>query len=278
MSATTKESASKLIVVASDKAVAEARKRPYSSLFELLKEKPKAGLLGLYALTVPSIPGLNSLKNAQSGVIDAFFAGLKNVPGVALVTYTEAKALNMPAGNPTLGTAYAAHPCVNDLFYPVASFHRWVFNDKVADASRLLRSLGAKSLRIESIHGWDKSISANLAGQINGADVGAEVRNASTSASNVIFETTYENERVPSIPRDLRWYSQEPLWQELAEGRLEHGMGNFSLEVTYDEDHNINAGLKVKLEKAGLNVGGAFRDHVASTWKMTGTFNDRKSR
>lgn len=266
----------RLIVIASDEEVAAARKRPYSSLSDLAKEKPKTTLLGLYALTIPTIPGLKLTKNARSEVIDAFRAGLASVPGVEPVTYTEARAFDMPAGKPILGSVYAAHPCADDLFYPIASFHHLVFDDKVAEASRLLRSLGATRLRIESIQGWDKSISANLTGQINGADVGAEARSTSTSASNLVFEETYENDRTPSIPRDLRWYFREPLWQELAKGRLEHGMRTFSLEATYDEDHNINAGLKMKLEKAGLDIGGAFREHVASTWKMTGTFNNIK--
>lgn len=210
------------------------------------------------------------------GAYDSWSAGKPDDLNIQQVSLTEALALTMPAGKPNVGSVYAAHPCDESIFYPIASFHRLVFDDKVVSANRFLRSLGATSIRIESVRGWDKSISGNLTGQVNGADVGAEAGRTSKSASNAVLETTFENECEPSVPKGLRWFAQEPLWQEVAEGRLEHGMRTFSLEVTYDEDHNINAGLKVKLEKAGLDIGGAFRDHVATTWKMTGTFNDKK--
>jgi len=235
-----------------------------------------AAALGLVAPAGLIVGGLALSASVAKGFYDSWSGGKLGDLNIQQVSLTEATALDMPAGRPVIGSVYAPHPCVDSLFYPIASFHRWVFNDKIADASRLLRSLGATSIKIESVQGWDKSISANLAGLVNGADVGAQAGSMSTSSAIVIFECTFENECEPSVPKDLRWYAQEPLWQEVGEGRLQHGMRTFSLEVTYNEDHNINAGLKAKLKKAGLDIGGAFRDHVATTWKMTGTFNNKK--
>jgi hypothetical protein len=266
----------RLIVVESDEVVAAARTRPYTSLSDLAYKSPKTLLLGMYALTVPGLLGLKSVRGATSTVMDAWKAGHSGDPSIQRISYTEAKALQMPPGHPVLGTVYAAHPCLHSRYYAIASFHSKVFEDKVAEANRLLMSLGATSIAIEHVYGWDKNSSVSATAQGDGADVGVEAGRTSTSSSNLLYEASFDNDDPPTLPDDLHWYAHEPLWQEVVEGRLKRGMRSFSFAITYDEDHNVNAGLKVKLEKAGLDLGGTFREHVATTWKMTGTFNDKK--
>ena len=53
---------------------------------------------------------------------------------------------------------------------------------------------------------------------------------------------------------------------------MEYGMQQFSLNVVYDDDFGVNAGLKMRAQKAGLEIGGAFEDHMATTWKIHGKF------
>ncbi|MCG7326852.1 hypothetical protein [Achromobacter sp. ACRQX] len=272
----------RLIIVQPDEVVAASRKASSSQFGNMLSDWNVLDL-GIVAVSLV-IPGRNQLVKAASAVAvaaikhvyDAWKSAREGGLNIQQVSFTEAKHLEMQPSHPILGTVYAAHPCVDSRFYPVANFHRKVFEDKVAEANRLLMSLGATSITIEHIQGWDRTFNASLTAHGAGADVAAHASRTSAASSNLMYKATYENDDAPALPENLNWYVHERMWQEVVEGRLKRGMRTFSLFITYDEDHNINAGLKVKLEKAGLDLGGTFRDHVATTWKMTGTFNDQK--
>lgn len=61
------------------------------------------------------------------------------------------------------------------------------------------------------------------------------------------------------------WYEHEPSWGNVAKGRLKHGMKEFSLAVAYQEDFGINSQLKLTATNAGLELGGKFENHQATT-------------
>ncbi|GAB5097948.1 hypothetical protein [Caballeronia sp. HLA56] len=44
------------------------------------------------------------------------------------------------------------------------------------------------------------------------------------------------------------------------------------MTVNYEDDFGINEGLKLTATKAGLELGGSFEDHRATTWKLRGKF------
>jgi len=268
---------SRLIIVETDEVVAAARNRQYSSLSELASKSP--GTIGKAAIgfLYPGALFMKGPRSAASTFIDSWRAGRSDDLNLKPITSVEARTLQMPPGHPVMRTVYAAHPCINTRFFPVASFHHFVFEDKVAEAHRLLSSLGATDVTLEHVHGWGHNFNVNASGRFDGADVGAEAGRAWTSSSNMHFASTFNADAPPSLPENLHWYHHERLWQEVAEGRLKRGMRSFSMAISYHEDHNINARLKVKLEKAGLEIGGTFCEHVATTWKMTGTFKDQKA-
>jgi hypothetical protein len=58
----------------------------------------------------------------------------------------------------------------------------------------------------------------------------------------------------------------------VAEGRLDYGLEDFSLVVTYEDDYGINANLKASAVGAGLELGGNFEDHQATIWRIAGKF------
>jgi hypothetical protein len=62
----------------------------------------------------------------------------------------------------------------------------------------------------------------------------------------------------PWVPTDLVWLPHEPLWQEVAQARLESGLDSFVLDVRSTDDYGVNARLKALVAKAGLEAGGAF--------------------
>lgn len=53
---------------------------------------------------------------------------------------------------------------------------------------------------------------------------------------------------------------------------MQFGLSQFSLVVNYEDDFGVNAGMKICVEKADLDLGGTFEDHMATTWKIYGDF------
>lgn len=195
---------------------------------------------------------------------------------VLRIGFTEAASLDMPDGHPRVGTVYVSHPRIPGRYYPLAGYHRQVFDDKVAEAINLLTSLGATSLSVEHVRGWGQKLDANLTGAFFGATASAQAASGSKTSSAVLFEATYKNEVAPALPEGLLWYADEPAWQQIVKGRLEHGMTSFTMQLTYGEDQNFDASLKARAAKASVDVSGSYESQVATTWKMTGTFNDKK--
>jgi hypothetical protein len=59
------------------------------------------------------------------------------------VSWSDADALRFPVGHPRKNVVYIGHPVDPPAYIPVADFHRFLFEHKVAEAQRLIRSLDA---------------------------------------------------------------------------------------------------------------------------------------
>ena len=57
---------------------------------------------------------------------------------------------------------YVGHPVDPTTYVPVADFHRFLFEHKVAEALRLIRSLGAVTVEVVRVEGWDRAVGVNL--------------------------------------------------------------------------------------------------------------------
>lgn len=191
---------------------------------------------------------------------------------VLQIGHSEASALKFPPGHPREQTMYVAHPAVPTLYYTAAVFHRMAFEHKFSEAVRLLMSLGASQIVVEHVHGWSREFSANVSAGLPHGEVNLSGGRNATAASKLLFEATLKNKKSPALPDELVWYAHEPTWQAVATGRLEYGMQQFSLNVVYEDDFGVNAGLTARAQRAGLELGGSFEDHMATTWKIHGKF------
>lgn len=187
---------------------------------------------------------------------------------------SESSGLTFPPGHPRNGVLYAAHPADDDVYYAMASFHRMAFEHKFSEAIDLLMSLGANRIKVEHVRGWSHEFCGELAGSTSTGSLTATAHNSSKTSSSILYEATLDGHTNPSIPDQLAWYKHEPTWQSIAKGRIQHGLREFSLSVTYEDDFGINAGLKVSALKSGLELGGRFEDHQATIWRISGTFTN----
>jgi len=135
-------------------------------------------------------------------------------------------------------------------------------------------SLGATEMSVEHVIGWERDFSANLTVPVlqTVSNVSASAGSEKKQSSSLLFTAKLANKAAPSIPVGLVWYPHEPTWQAVANGRITYGLTDFSLTVRYEDDFAVNAGLKLAAGKAGLDLGGKFEDHVATVWRISGTF------
>jgi hypothetical protein len=157
----------------------------------------------------------------------------------------------------------------------MADFHRVTFEHKFCEAVELLMSLGAKKMRVEHVTGWSKDFSARLSVPLGtpSEKVTLEAGKHSATRSGLLYEASLLGTDEPTVPDSLVWYAHEPTWQAVAKGRIGFGLSDFSLSVAYEDDFGINAGLKVAVLKAGLELGGKFEDHQSTVWRLEGSFN-----
>ncbi|GLQ52490.1 hypothetical protein ACFFJT_13085 [Dyella flava] len=179
-------------------------------------------------------------------------------------------------GHPRPKTVYAQHPANELIYFPISSFHRRVFENKFSEAIRLLAALGAREIQVEHKKGWDRAFAASLAApiatQTGVAQVDASGGTSAKASENLLFTATLPGSDTPKVIDNPIWLPFEDTWQAIVEQRMEHGLKQFTLSVNYEDDYSVNASLKGKIDKAGLEIGGKFEDHVATQWTMQGTF------
>jgi hypothetical protein len=219
--------------------------------------------------------------NATSLIIDVGVEAFKSwskarESGLPLlpISRQQAEKLSFPPGHPREGIVYVGHPSIPDVYYTMADFHRYMFEHKLSEAIEILMSLGATSIRAEHISGWSRDFSAKMSLPLStpGATVAAEASSKSKAENNVLFVATLSGTKEPKLPNSLVWYNYEPTWRMIARGRLDHGLRDFSMSLSYLDDFGINLGIKASLAKAGLDLGGKFEGHESTIWKLTGTF------
>lgn len=265
-------SSRQLIIVQPDQVVAATR----DDLIKTQRQQSEEGWMDVARRVGKAIivwgPPYSALIEVAADSLKAWAKARDSGLNVLQIAQSEAATLDFPPGHPREQTVYVAHPAASRTYYTAATFHRMAFEHKFAEAVDLLMSLGATSLTVEHVQGWSREFSANLSANFpeNGFDASAQ--GASSASSKLLFDAALDNKTSPALPEGLVWYAHEPTWQSVAKGRLKHGMRDFNLEIAYEDDFGINAGLKIRAQKAGLELGGAFEDHVATRWKIRGRF------
>lgn len=194
--------------------------------------------------------------------------GIKTLP----IKRSEAEELIFPPGHPRDGVLYACHPADTNTYFTVATFHRAAFEHKLAEAVNLLMHLGATNFKVEHITGWSTEFASHLDLPFQQVTVKADAGSNSGSKSKILFEASLPKNKSCVLPSDMVWYPHEKTWQSVAKGRMDFGMNDFSLMISYVDDFGINADLKLKATNSGLDLGGKFEEHIATSWKIEGVF------
>jgi hypothetical protein len=240
--------------------------------------RPISPMVHAMASFVPFVPygRLALLAALAAGLVKARREMRQGGEDLIPVSSIEAAQLRFPIGHPRGKVAYIGHPADPPVYIPVADFHRFLFEHKVAEALRLIRSLGAVTVQVVRVEGWDQTVGVELGvplAEVPQADIGVSGSQEHGSSRSVLSTMRLKPTQSPSVPADLVWLSHEPLWQEVAQARLESGLDSFVVDVRSTDDYGVNAGLKALVAKAGLDAGGAFVEHRNTVWRLQGTFS-----
>jgi len=261
---------SMLITVVPDAVIeAEQNETDTDKIIKVVKKAATTVAMGYFGLGV-------ALVQTISAVLDARKRALAENLNVAMVGTQQAKGLIFPPGHPRAQVVYMQHPANPLTYYPLASFHRHVFEHKFREALLLLGGLGATTIDVQHVRGWSRAFAASMSTPIP-ASAGNEQVEASVGAKaqlddKLLFRAALDGSGAPALISDAVWYPHEPMWQALATLRLEHGLREFSLSLAYEEDYQVNAKLAAALEGVNFQVGGKFEDHVSTVWTMSGQF------
>jgi hypothetical protein len=194
------------------------------------------------------------------------------------ISLAAAEDLRFPPGHARNNVLYVGHPVDRGSYLPAAEFHRFLFEHKVAEALQLIRSLGATKVTVRSVKGWNReaalSMGMSLPDPVAGQDAkpGGVVGHSASSSNEIVTTMTLRPTSPPAVPTGLVWMPHEPIWQEIANARLESGLHEFSLDVRSTDDFGVNASLKALVDKVGFDAGGRFVHHVETIWRLDGVF------
>ena len=195
------------------------------------------------------------------------------------------KELQFPNGHPHINALYACHPLNNNLYMPIESYEKQLFEDKVNEFQRLMQALGATESLIVSasekvlIEDSSKVSDVNAAGAnklVKGkVTLGTDNQKYSdiTSFIKLSKRQRHEPMRLPYVPDNLVWYQGEIAWQRLAEKRLNGNLLEDEMTLSTSQVENMSKQrlLKIDAELKTLmaNVNAGYSHNYASTVKST---------
>lgn len=263
-----------LIVVVDDATAATAREAEKRVEREGVSEHSGWGELAMILLRV--LVDISVIPTVASAVLrtEEAKSRLKS-SGLSLlhVGLSETKQFRFAPGHPREGVVYVGHPIVPELYYPGALFHRLTFEHKFAEAVRLLTSLGATRMVVHSIRGWGKELATAFSVPLHSStSVAGSAGLTEREDNRLLFEASLDGVAEPFVPSDLVWFRHEPTWEMIAESRLKGGLREFTLNIAYEDDLGVHAGLEAEVAQVGFKLGGKFEKHEATVWKISGTF------
>ena len=197
---------------------------------------------------------------------------------IRLVSMSEARDIHFPPGHPQVDELYIGHPAAGDRYYPAWDFHRAVFEHKFAEAIRLLMALGGTRIEVHHVEGWSKEVIGTMALSVPEVSADVQVTSKNSDTRQLLLEADLDPTwKRPFLPRGLVWYPNEPMWQAVAQGRLKHRMRTCQMVVNYEDNYGVNASLGAQIEKlkGKLRLGGKWKDHQSTIWRVRAHFGGR---
>lgn len=204
--------------------------------------------------------GFRFLKEGQI-LRDSYY---KDIPFPIFDINIARKSFRFPPLHPKDGLVYASSDIEDDLYVPLSSFHKLMYESKMSAFTKLCSSLGAKSCRILYAEENEKDITAKVTAKnipTNGGTVDSSIVSTFNNKNNQDVDLFMSFPRAKKIYKyETKWMNGEPTWQTLQEIRIENDIEKCIAEFNYTDEMGVTTNIASSLNGMGLNVGGKFEE------------------
>ncbi len=169
------------------------------------------------------------------------------------------------------GAIYFEHPIYPGMYISPSNYSNTICTEKESVFLRLAATLGAKSVKLDSINISKKSgvfgskISAKeVAGQLG---FSASFDKNGSIVRNIYKEFHKPQFKTPFIPQELSdWIHYDSVLRTMAANRIEANASKDRINIEFSEDTTFGAKASGKLATRGFSVGGETKALTESTW------------
>ena len=168
-----------------------------------------------------------------------------------------------PIHHPVDGLVYVCCEAEPNHYVPLASFHRYMYEAKLAAFQELCANLGVRRCTVVYAEedGQDVTIKVRASGiptQIGPVSGGVSTGVSRTHSETAAIFAEYPAPYRPLTETSSGWMHGEPTWVTMQKLRLERDLERWGVEFTYASDMGINANIAAKIAGVGLEIGGQF--------------------
>lgn len=207
---------------------------------------------------------------------------LYNPTNIVPIEKSKTASLNFPPPHPISKQLYVGHPFKENLYFPIEDYENYLFESQVMELSRILKSLGAKTIKTEYIIGSTTSENYNETktsnekiktdGSLSGSGV---IYSGGTSASNeqsiqakhnqqneinniigkkINIDGVFNPKMKPYIPDDLIWFQHNEVWQSIAQQRMEGGLEKYDITLSTKNVEQLSEKELKQIDKEYKNL------------------------
>jgi hypothetical protein len=195
------------------------------------------------------------------------------LPYPVLDPVTARSVFTFPIGHPVEGLVYACSEADPLRYVPLAGFHRYMYEAKMAAFHELCAALGAR--RCTVVHEGSDDRKWNGKAEFSGTPLNANPVSAGVDASKHLkseeaAKTLYEYPKPVAPPHEVNsgWVVGEPSWGSMQRLRLTRDLKHFHGEFSYADDMGVDAEVAAKISGIGLKIGGSFEGVLRRKWEF----------
>lgn len=239
----------------------------------------KMGMYKYYARAIKSVNKKIKLKSisllSETEVLEGISANFDFGIPIKRINPTNARSeLNLgPGHHPSNGSFYMKHPIYQEIYLPAQDFSKSICTEKEAAFQKIAASLGAKSIKLESIQSNKKR--SFIGGQISAKEIASDLGiNVNTESDGSIKKQVFKEFNKPKfkspfIPNELLpWVDFDPDLRTMAFDRLEANARKSIVKLEFSQSLGLGGEITAKLASRGISFGGSTKLINHSIWSF----------
>ncbi|WP_282017369.1 hypothetical protein [Salegentibacter mishustinae] len=170
---------------------------------------------------------------------------------------------SFPPQHPINGGVYACYDLQPDCYFPLASFHEFIYQTKMNAFLELCSNLNAKEVRVAYAEEDGKKVNGNLGlenvpTKAGNLDVNVDGSFSSANMTDADILCSFPKPQYKEKEFHSPWLASEPTWSALQRMRLERDVSQLRAKFSHTDEMGISTKLAAGFQKMGVNIGGEF--------------------